>query len=84
MADRTFRELSQLAELYNLEYVGRTAKGHLKWQHRPSGRIIVTVSKASSWHTLKNVERSIKEIIRRSEYNGQHANENGRDRAAHR
>lgn len=73
MADRTFRELSKLAELYDLEYVGHTAKGHHKWQHRPSGRFLVTVSKYTSFHTLKNVERNIKEIIRRSEAHGQHA-----------
>jgi hypothetical protein len=76
MADRTFREISQLADLYNLEYIGRTAKGHLKWQHRPSGRIVVTVSKYNSYHTLKNVERSIKDIIRRSETDGQHTGQN--------
>ena len=76
MADRTFREISQLAGLYDLEYVGYTAKAHLKWRHRPSGRICVTVSKYNSYHTLRNVERSIKEIIRRSEPHGQHANEN--------
>lgn len=71
MTDRTFRELSQLAELYNLEYIGRTKKGHYSWRHVPSGRIVVTVSKYNSYHTLKNVERSIKNIIRRSEH-GQH------------
>jgi hypothetical protein len=72
MADRTFRELSVLAELYDLEHVGRTKKAHHMWRHRPTGRIIVTVSKYTSRHTLKNVERNIKEMIRRSEH-GQHA-----------
>jgi hypothetical protein len=72
LADRTFRELSELAELYNLEYVGHTKKGHLRWRHRPTGRIIVTVSKYTSYATLKNVERSIKQALRRD--HGQHAN----------
>jgi hypothetical protein len=71
LADRTFRELSKLAELYDLEHVGRTKKAHHMWRHRPSGRIIITVSKYTSKHTLKNVERSIREVIRRSEH-GQH------------
>jgi hypothetical protein len=76
MADRTFREISQLAGLYDLEYEGHTKKGHLRWRHRPSGRIVVTVSKYNSYHTLKNVERNIREIIRRSESNGQHTRTN--------
>ena len=75
MADRTFREISRLADLYDLEYIGRTASAHYKWRHRPTGRIVVTVSKYNSYHTLKNVERNIKDIIRRSEH-GQHVGEN--------
>lgn len=74
MADRTWRELSKLAELYDLEYLGLTRRGHHKWRHRPSGRQIVTVSNTTSWHSLKNTERDIKEIIRRTD--GQYAGTN--------
>lgn len=69
---KVWRELRELAALYGLEYVGLTAKGHHRWRHTKTGRIVITVSTFTSYHALKNAERSIRSAIR--SFDGQHPN----------
>ena len=38
------REISDLAAEFNLEPLGLTAKGHMRFRHKPTGRTIVTVA----------------------------------------
>jgi len=58
------REIQELATEFNLEYLGMTSKSHLRFRHRPSGRIIVTVSGLRG-RVLDNQRRDIKHCIRR-------------------
>jgi hypothetical protein len=60
---KTFRELGRLAEEFDLEFLGRTARGHYRWRHRPSGQIIVTISNIKHHRAIDNTRRSIKRMI---------------------
>jgi hypothetical protein len=63
------REIGDLAAEFNLEPLGVTSKGHLKFRHKPTGRIIVTVSSVGG-RVLANQRRDIKHCIRR--FMGEH------------
>ena len=72
---KALKEIEPIASAHGLEFVGHTSKGHYRWRHSRSGRILVTVSTLTSFHALKNTERQIKRFIREM-HDGQHANEN--------
>lgn len=68
---KVLRVLRGLADEYGFQFIGRTSKGHYKWRHRTNGRLLVTISSASSFHSFKNTEQTMRQVS-----NGQHANEN--------
>jgi hypothetical protein len=57
------RDLERLADEFNLEYVGRTNRGHFRWRHRPTGQIVVTISKTNDPRAIDNTRRSIKRTL---------------------
>lgn len=70
MSSRIIREIGAIASRYGLEYDGRTSRGHIRWKHIKTGRIVISVSQGKSYHTLGNVERSFRQALRR--HDGQH------------
>ena len=58
------REIADLAAEFNLEPLGLTAKGHMRFRHKPTGKMIVTVS-GTQGRVLENQRRDIKHCIRR-------------------
>lgn len=57
---KAFRALVELAGKYHLEFEGVTGKGHLRWRDPRTNRVVVTISDASSWRSLKNAERDFR------------------------
>jgi hypothetical protein len=60
---KTRRELRRLAEEFNLEYLGYTQKGHYKWLHRPTGKMVVTISNLKHHRAIDNTRRTIKRTL---------------------
>ena len=69
---KSMKEITPIASAYDLRFDGFTSKGHLRWIHKPTGRSIVTVRNLTSYHSLKNTERSIKRFVREVTEHGQH------------
>ena len=57
------RELTRLADEFDLEFVGRNMQGHYRWRHRPSGQIVITISNIKHHRAIDNTRRSIKRMI---------------------
>lgn len=60
---KALRELGRLADEFDLEYVGKTAKGHYRWRHRLSGQVVITVSNIQHHRALDNTRRTIKRML---------------------
>lgn len=60
---KMLRALKPIANAYDFEFAGTTAKGHFRWVHRPTGRSVVSV-RTGSYHALKNTERDFKKQAR--------------------
>jgi hypothetical protein len=73
MRSKALAELSRLAEEFDLELLGRTARGHYRWRHRPSGQIIVTISNLKHHRAIDNTRRSIRRVIWETTYGHQSA-----------
>ena len=57
------RELERLADEFDLEFVGKTSKGHLRWRQRQTGQTVITVSNMQHHRALDNTRRDIKRIL---------------------
>jgi hypothetical protein len=60
---KTRRELERLAKEFDLELLGYTARGHLRWLHRPTGKTVVTISNTKHHRALDNTRRTIKRML---------------------
>jgi len=69
---KVLRTLKEMAARYDFEFVGETTKSHYRWRHRPSGRILISVSDFTSFHAEKNAEHTMRQVS-----NGQHSNAHG-------
>ena len=61
--NKMLRALKPIATSYDFEFDGLTARGHFRWLHRPTGRLVVSV-RSGSYHAIKNTERDFRKQAR--------------------
>lgn len=61
---KAMQAIKPIATANNLEFDGFTSKGHMRWKHRPTGRVYISVKDTTSYHTLKNTERDMKRAVK--------------------
>ena len=57
------RDVVAVARAYDLELEGLTARGHLRFRHKPTGRMIVTVASLTNRKVLRNTERDFRHFV---------------------
>lgn len=60
---KALREIAVIAQSYDLEFDGYTAKGHFRWRHKRTGRKLVTVSCLTNYKVLRNTERDFRHFV---------------------
>lgn len=63
------REITEIASRHGAVFDGHTAKGHLRWR-LPSGRLVITVSKAETPRHIRNVALAFRQQVQRSSESG--------------
>lgn len=72
---RSLRELASIAKKYQLTFHGMTTKGHYRWLHGPTGRILTSISTTKgNVRALNNAERTFKTRLRELGYGHRHQN----------
>ena len=60
------REVADALAPLGFVYDGKTrGRIHLRWLHKPTGRILITGGATGDWRAIKNTVRSAKEMLRR-------------------
>jgi hypothetical protein len=62
------RELERLADEFDLEFVGKTSKGHFRWRQRQTGKTVITVSSFQHHRAFDNTRRAIKRMLSGAPY----------------